>query len=403
MNYKLNNKLSIISIAVNVLIIGLIIGLYFSNALKSISLVSLAVCSLFYITDKNKLQTFLKKPLFITTAILIIVYSVSALFSNNHAEAWQSVQIKLLYVFVLFTFYATCFSKKESTFYIAITSICAIIQTLYATFYFIEQYANIEHLYAIGNVLPVIKIHHIQIAVLIAITIVLLVNYYLIYKKKKAIFIAIWLFIFLHIFAVRSGLVLVYFMLLLYASVYLLKLKKWKNIVVLYSVLITTLVIAINYSSTLKTKINYTIHDINQFKNNNEKAYEYSDSRRLAAIKNGIILLKQHPYLGTGLGDITTEISKLYQQQNPTLDKKYYYLPHNQFIYFYSVFGYILGSIVSICFIFPVFYLFKKKNYLFATIYAALLLFSCWDAFLGTLFGNCLYLMVIGFSLKNNS
>lgn len=406
MKYLLKNKHDIISTLIKVAVVTLIVGLFFSNALKSISLVTLAIGGL--LTIDFKIKSIYKQPLFITSFIIVIVYCISAIFSTNHAYAFQSIQTKLLYVLVLLAFYKTNFLESDKNKMVFVAAICAVIQSLFAMYFFITQNTALNHIYAIGNVLPVLKIHHVQIAVLIAITIVLLLHFSYAKKLKNiekysALIIAFWLFIFLHIFAVRTGLVLVYFMLIIYGIVQLCMHQKWKWIFINVCLLLIVCGISLKYSSTLKNKINYTLYDINMFKTKAENAYEYSDSRRLISLQNGILLLKENPYFGVGVGDITDEISELYKKQNPTLDKKFYYLPHNQYLYFLSVFGYVLGIIVIICFVFPALYLFYKKMYLNATIYSALLLFSCWDAFIGTLFGNCLYLMVIGFSLKENN
>lgn len=140
-------------------------------------------------------------------------------------------------------------------------------------------------------------------------------------------------------------------------------------------------------------------YDISRYVEHKQDAFQFSDSRRLQAIENGILLIKKNPILGTGIGDIQTEINSIYIQQNPSLEKTYFYLPHSQYIYFLSVFGIPLGIAAIACFLYPIIYFYQNKKYVLWSMYIGLVIFGIWDAFLGTLFGTCIYSMLIGIGI----
>lgn len=382
---------------------GLIIGLFFSNALKSIAFVLLAFCGCFLLITKQLKKSEVKHPLVLSTLIIVVIYIISALVSNNKYYAWESIQNKIPLVFALLSLFSIKYNNREKKLVLYIASICAVLQSFYV-YYFLLLNANNQQLYQVGRVLPVFKIHHVQIAVLIAITIIFLIH--LITKETNklikivATVIVSWLFIFLHVFAVRTGIVLLYFMLVLYSVFNFIHKKNKKNLLYISLFLGITLLSAINYIPTLRAKLNYTKYDLLQYTTNNKTLQDYSDSRRLISIKNGFDIANKNPIIGCGVGDIYDESKQAYQKKYPLINEDFYFLPHNQYVYFFSVFGYLVGSIVIVCFIFPAIYLLFKKNYLFSSIYFSLLLLSCWDAYFGTLFGTVLYTLVIGLSNK---
>lgn len=394
---------SAFDILVKSALITLVIGLFFSNALKSIALVVLALSSVFLVKRKKDIFLSIKHPLVLSTICIIIIYCVSAMLSSNKLYAWISIKNKLAIVFAIIAIMQCKFDKNEIKYFLFVIIMCALLQSIYASYFYfnIDEWNNMYH---VGNVLPTIKIHHVQIGVLIAITILILYHFILKEKNKIhkiAMLIAgIFLFIFLHIFAVRTGIVLLYFMLLFYTIYKCIIEKKWKYIVGIITVLSISSISALQFSDTLKSKLEYMKYDISQFRMNSENMHEYSDARRLLSIKNGIEIWKNNWYLGCGIGDIYDECKKINQIKNPSVNEDLYYLPHSQYLYFYSVFGIILGSIVILCFIFPAFYFIYKKNNLFSSIYVALLIFSIWDAYFGTLFGVCIYTVVIAIGSK---
>lgn len=382
-------------------------GLFFSNALKSIASVAIAFSFIFIPNWRLELKELIKNRLFQSTIIIALFYILSLLVSKNLDYYFISVKEKLLYLFIPITFYCISFTSKEKKYGKIIFGILSSIQAIYALNYFILHKVETQYLYSIGKVLPVIKIQHVQIAVLVAFSIIMLLSL-LFTKSKKWIKIIVlslifFLFFFLHIFAVRTGLVLVYLLTILFLGLKLYELKWYKIFLISCVVLVGSLIIFYQNSTNLKNKISYMKYDIMQFKNNDNKAFQYSDSRRLNSIKIGLEIANKYPITGCGIGDIKDECAKIYTEKYKLDNADYYYLPHSQYIYFLSCFGYIFGTILILCFCYPVVYFAKHKDYLLTTLFTGLIIFGIWDAFLGTLFGNSIYLLLIGIGLSKNN
>ncbi|MEZ5025691.1 MAG: O-antigen ligase family protein [Chitinophagales bacterium] len=382
----------------------LVAGLFYSNALKSISLVTLSCSFLLFDNWKKNVKTILKNKLYISIILLVSIYIVSCFISTDKIQAFILIRNKISWLFIPITLSLFDIDRRKLKIIIGFATILAITQALFALFFLVKHYGEIGQLYATGNVLPVIKIHHVQIAVLMAICVVVLVANFLNTNQKKekiiSILAVLFLFLFLHIFAVRTGIILMYAMLLCYLSWYYIQLKKWKIVWMSSISLVFLFFIFYQTSTNLKSKVDYMFYDIYQYTNQTTTKHFYSDSRRLQSIKIGVDVLKKYPIFGTGVGDLYDECAKRYQQQYPELDKSYYFLPHCQYLYFLSAFGYLLGFLAIVCFVFPLYYFAKNQQMLLLSIYLACLLFAIWDAYIGTLFGTCLYVLIIGIGIK---
>ncbi|MEZ5054757.1 MAG: hypothetical protein R2807_08385 [Chitinophagales bacterium] len=101
---------------------------------------------------------------------------------------------------------------------------------------------DISQLYSVGNVIPILKIHHVQLAVLISCTILMLISITLDdiekWKKIVAILIAFCLLLFIHFFAVRTGILLTYLFIISYLTNTIIQQKKWKmlSIFLIYNI-----------------------------------------------------------------------------------------------------------------------------------------------------------------------
>ncbi|HOU46233.1 MAG TPA: O-antigen ligase family protein, partial [Chitinophagales bacterium] len=219
-------------------------------------------------------------------------------------------------------------------------------------------------------------------------------------KAHKIIYgiLAAWFFFMLHILAVRSGILLSYFFIIFYLITSVKKISRKQ-----FALALIGIVIGITMLCTFKTvqqRFHYLKYDYQQYLENKHTAIEYTDSRRLISIGVGLEIIQENKWLGCGLANINRACAEIYRKKYPTFAKDYYYLPHSQFIFFIACFGIPLGLLVCLLFIFPATYFLKQKKYVLFFSYLGLLLFATWDAWLGTLFGNSLYLLLIGAGIK---
>lgn len=350
------------------------------------------------------MKRLLDNRLYLASICLSAVYILSIFNSTDYVAYWQLTNIKWLYFFFPVAIANYSFKKTEFRNLLLIAVGCAWFQSVYSLYYlFSYNSESLKNLYGTGNIINTFKIHHVQLSILYSILILILYSFAV--KKelsgKLRIFAGIacmWFFVIVHVYAVRSGLVLTYLLLIGYTIFYIQKANK-TTVVVFAGFILLGLSLLLSLS-TIQNRIGYLRYDFEQYSGKSKDAMQYSDSRRLISINAGMDIILQHKFFGCGLSNIKKTCAEWYKKNYPDLDEKYYYQPHSQYIYFGACFGIFLGVVVCLLFIYPCFYFFQVRNYLFFIISFGLMLFALWDAWYGTLFGNCLYLLLIGFGSK---
>ncbi len=384
---------------------AVMLGLFLSNALKSIGIVTICFSILFHKNSFRNAKKLLDNRLYLAAIVLAAIYILSVFNSTDYSTYWQLTNIKWLYFFFPVAIVNYSF-PKSSIRNLMITGICcALFQSAYSLYYLFSYDAeSLKNIYGTGNIINTYKIHHVQLSILYSILILLL--YTFVTKKEldrrvriAAGFFCVLFFIIVHLYAVRSGIILTYLFLTGYTIFVFKKTSSTTGFVL--SGFIALGVLLFLSLSTVQNRIGYLKYDMEQYSSKNKDAIQYSDSRRLISINTGIDIILQHKFFGCGLGDIKKASAAVYKKNYPDLDEKYYYLPHSQYIFFGACFGIFLGLIICLLFIYPSFYFFQEKKYGFFIISFGLMVFALWDAWFGTLFGNCLYLLLIGFGLKN--
>lgn len=117
-----------------------------------------------------------------------------------------------------------------------------------------------------------------------------------------------------------------------------------------------------------------------------------SFTKRLLAYTTGLKIIKQHPVIGTGLGDIKKEYSEYYSKNKPAMNKERFVYGHNQFLTIWIS----MGTIGLICFIVMLFYPLKirkgYKNYLFIIYFIIVFLSMLNDDTLDTQIGMAFFM-----------
>lgn len=380
----------------------IITGFYFSKSLRSIGIVALAVLLLFQANTLKNFRFLIKEKLFISVCIIAVLYLISFLYGGSSYEYWYHLKNKLLYFFIPVAIVNLSLNKKEFSYLFFLWIGCAVIQSAYAAYYFINESAILK-LYVSGQVLPTIKIYHIDISLLISISVLML---YTAMKKISdlrlralAVILIIWFVLFLHLYAVRTGILILYLFFVIQV-ISLLENKKIKTVILSFILFAVCMYLPYRFSNNIKNKIDYTFYDIEKFKSKDKDMLNYSDSRRLHSIQVGIQIIKEHPWLGCGTGNIKSECEKIYLKQYPMTMKENFFKPHSFYIYIISCFGIPLGVLILLCFLYPLFYFFKIRNYFLFSLYASLVFISVWEGFMFSLIGECLYLFSVGIGLK---
>jgi O-antigen ligase len=196
--------------------------------------------------------------------------------------------------------------------------------------------AAIVDAYRKAKVLPTI-INHIRYSMLLAFGLLWLV-YFMVnnivinhkVERKIQVLIFLYLFITLHVLAVRSGLILFYAGTLLYLTLVGFKHKKYKLLLGFYVVLMLMLMLMINAIPQLKNKIKYTKYDWDMHTQDIDLS-QFSDGKRIAAYVASIDVISEKPWIGVGPTKVKPALDAYFSVHYPTL-KSSFIDPHNQFL-----------------------------------------------------------------------
>jgi O-antigen ligase len=209
---------------------------------------------------------------------------------------------------------------------------------------------------------------------------------------------SIFLFVFIHFLAVRSGLFSLYLIIVSMGVPYLFKKRAYVTLLLFLAGVILLPFLGMKLIPSLKKKIEYVYYDVDMFLKG-KATDQLSDASRLISWKLGLELFADNPSFGVGAGNIRIKMNELYKRDYPSFEKKL--TPHNQFIMVLASSG-IVGLILFCAgFFTPLFY---GKNYQDPFILALYLSFfaSFWvEATFENAMGVAIFLFFTLFHLKH--
>ena len=322
-------------------------------------------------------QNLFKKPELLAISGLFWLSVASGIWSENIPYWLERSQVRLPFFILPFAFAnRPDISKKQfdglCAFFLAAISITG----LGVLANFALHYEDVMNSLSIGGAVPVPR-NHIRFSLLVAMGVAVgwqLFRRGFCWKNRTERWIwlamAVFLLVLSHLLAVRTGLVAVYAVVFL-AVVQLIFLEKNKRAgLILGAGLILMPIIFLKYSPALRTKIGYMIWDITRGDEFSKEGY--SDTDRVVSLRGGWQIFCENPILGTGMGDLPTEMRR-YVAENLPAYKKDVKLPHNQFLYVMAATG-VVGLLVSLAaWIAPFFFRSSPREPLFGA--AMLILF----------------------------
>jgi O-antigen ligase len=314
---------------------------------------------------RESFQNFFKNPIYWSISLLFGITLISGFWSSDTQYWLERTQIRLPF-FILPLAFANRppMSKRQwnglcAFFLVAIFSFGVGVLVNYRL-----HFEEIMNNLSVGGAIPVPR-NHIRFSLLVAMGVAvgwLLFRrrFFLKFAAERWIWagMAIFLFVLAHVLAVRSGLVAVYVVVLWLVFQLIFQEKKYKIGFALAVVIISMPMLAVKFSSSLRTKIGYMIWD--NTRGNEFSSAGYSDTDRLVSLRGGWQLFLENPILGVGSGDLPTEMRRVISEKNPAYNKDVK-LPHNQFIYILAATG-LFGFLGSLFAFFCPIYLQKRPK-----------------------------------------
>lgn len=266
-----------------------------------------------------------------------ILFYVISYFWTTDKHNWSyrfDVKLPILLLPLAFTL-LPAFSKRQLTLFTVIASAIFVVSAAYSLSFFIIDPAFYAEQYVYSHVLPTLAYgDHIRYSLAVALFIIWSV-YYLPQIEHKGtrwwvIIAAIFLSVYLHILAARTGLVIWYLFVALWSLRLLFTHSLLKGIAVI-ALLVTGSALAVHYIPTLEKRVWYIKHTYELYQKG-DMASGYSDMGRLISYDIAIGKIKQNLLTGVGAGDMLTEMNSGYDAKYPDVPAEYRLLPHNQFL-----------------------------------------------------------------------
>lgn len=312
------------------------------RGLLSVSMIVFAANNILLYTNKEKIKQYIKNPIYIgLTSIFFIVLFSGINTHDYNINVWLVwLRIKIPFLFMPFAFYVMPKIKIEK-FYELLSRYVILAASVSFIFFinYLMHFKAINDSYKHAKIMP-LPTEHIRFSVMICIA--FFIGLYLIWKRIFAlnkslnfliILSTIFLFLFIHILSVRSGLVSLYLGMILSLGYYIFYTKKYKIAIISITVLIALPIVAYWVLPSFQNKVLYMKHDITQY-TSGKNISQFSDSRRIVSYKGGFQIWKKNFLFGVGYGDIREEMDNFYKINYPQLtDPEDRILPHNQFLW----------------------------------------------------------------------
>lgn len=360
-----------------------IIGLFFSNAILSISTILLFLAVIIFNRQTIKINT--KNFLQIGLLLLFSVYVIWAFYKTTSiVKSIDIIVAKLSLLGLALTIPNFILSKKSLNYIFYFILVIVIGISSYNIILYFSDFNFWQAAYSKGQVLPTF-IHHVKFSFIVVCCILYLYVYN--FNKKTIHYILIaYLIIYLHLLSVKSGLVLLY---LLFILLFIIKIIEKKYI---YLLLITIPFLLYQLSPSLKSKISYFSYDLKQLKSNN--VLDYSDARRIISYRAALYIFNHYKFFGTGLTQLKPETKAYYISKYKKYDAEKMLYVHNSYLHILASCGFI-GLILwlTAVLLIQVYYLIERNFALFI-INSLFFLICFWDAFTEQLTGISLFIII---------
>lgn len=142
---------------------------------------------------------------------------------------------------------------------------------------------------------------------------------------------AVLLFVIMHVLAYRTGLLVLYTMLLLDAVLLIVLQRRFALGLLILVGLVGLPVLAYYTLEPIQQRVSVTLEDLNQYSARRD-INDYSLAKRFAAWKTAAIIFSQHPVAGVAPADVDAAMIDQYSYQSFGLLPKNWVMTHNQYL-----------------------------------------------------------------------
>ena len=383
-------------VIVDMFVILYVLGIVFSKFLISVATVGLLITAMYKLVKRQEEFGPDIKP-FLALTIIFWITIWSGLFSDDITMWTAFVMKKLPFLILPFSFYVLRNEMSERIgHYLMLFVAITVISGLGVVVNYFLNYDAIQSAIGRGQAMPT-PIDHTEYSLYLAYGLFicafgdkLMKQAYPVVGNKAIGLMALFLFLVLHILAVRSGLAVFYITSLIIGSYALVRQRKWLLLVAFLSMIFLIPIVAVNTIPSINNKWHYTKYDYLQYKKGN--GVNYSDSQRLYSIKVGLDIASENLFNGTGIGDLSAMCKIKYKEM---LGEELDHYPHNQYLFILASMGLIGLMAYLIALFYPFYYYRHKLNYLLVSLYLLLLVSGLVENTIERTFSIAFYLFFV--------
>lgn len=374
-------------------------GLIFSRFLLSVGMIAISTRAILHPKIKTYLGLLWRRKDLLCLVSIFLLYLLSGLWSEDQAYFIDRMRMKVPFLTMPLAFVAMEQLDRgllQRLFYFFFWMVA--LTALGSTMLFLLDFQNITESYGAGRVMPT-PVHHIRFSLMVVFCICLGIDFYekrftvfRAWERRLTLVVTLFLVVFVHVLAVRSGLLALYGVVLFLVIRLILQKKKYLLGLALAGLFVAASWLSYQYIPTLKKKIGYTLWSVDLFQKK-EDLRELSDSRRLGSILAAFAIAKENPLLGVGIGDIKNETNAYLRENYPDLIDLGL-MPHNQFLFVLAACG-GLGLIwFTVAIFWPLFYRGGWRDPLLSTFFIIVLSSFIVEHTLETQVGTAFYVFL---------
>ncbi len=378
----------------------ILVGLVASSAMMSMGVIGLAIVWVLHPQVKQNVQALLRQPVFWTIVLLFLVWGISGLWSEN-TDYWAN-RMRMRLPFLLMPagllaiprFGRNVYYPLLYVFYFMLSVIC-----IYLFVWYLMHFSDITLAYKKGQVLPT-PVMHIRFSLMVAYCVAIGITFLqekwtwrYPWERSLQYFFTGFLVVFLHVLAVRSGLVALYGVFFYFLVREIILHRRWWFGIIAALLMVGGMAVAYLTLPSLQNKIDYTLYNLYHIRHDNNRT-ELSDSHRVGTIQAGIAMGNEAPLLGVGVGDVRDKTEPYLQVNYPGVAGSGF-TPQSQYIWQYAAMGW-LGLLVFIGVTFlPLFYKNGWKYALLGSFLAIAIPSFIIEQTLETQLGTAIYLVFL--------
>jgi len=315
-----------------VCVLGMFAGFLISPAILSISMMLYGVSALRDVSPRRWIENLW----WLVGAAWISMYALTYFWTVDK-EAWGiALQVKLPFLLLPLAFaYTPVFLTRQLQLFTTLAGVLLFSGACYSLSFLVRDPETYIHQYNFSHLLPTpCRQDHISFSLAITLYIVwaLYAWPYLknVWMKWLIAGLVVFLALYIHILAAKSGIVSLYIFLGLW-SVYLVFTKRRIAGIIMVIAIPLFITLAINFLPTFSIRKDYVAYSLFMLKFG-DKTGNYGDINRIMASDIAMQLIRKHPMSGVGSGDVMGEMRKVYHESYPDVRDEDVLMPHNQFL-----------------------------------------------------------------------